>query len=839
MARSLKSSFGSVPRRLRPIALGATAIVALLIVATNRTALKHAGVRQASEFQEVGRSLGGPAGSWSESLDSSSQLERSPAQKPSAMDRPLPQRAEKRKGEYAAPPAAKIGAISDASNRLGASLDADASAIAAPEPMLDAPAEEEGESDELSMDGKSVPQELGGGTGGFDPELAPKLEEAKEDRGDSLEAFGSEEQSAQIRDRKYNVVVQLKAGVNAPPVGAPYPPVQVFQPEAKLQKDFEANGTARDRHLDSALSARENEVARMEVEDKIAGVLARPQASGRNEKKSRAPASPPTRRAGAIERPIDRPAKQANEDLAQDYLKRRASIEGLSFKEPIGYWSNSYLPGDSSLRSLHSSLATQDLTGIQQQLGRQSGLHLDAHQPAQPFDAPSDAAIAVFLQGDRAAVDGPTRMTLQVGLKGTVRGQGIRPAMNIGVVVDLSQANDPKIQEGIWSVVYALNELRDVGDRISLGVVGCDATRDLSAAQFKHGYIKVLAEQAGGCNGAGGSRIETLRRIAKGVTASDDPNAPLGSSALLLVTPRGPAADVVLLEGFAHRSAVAGMPVSVIGVGESGVFTDLERVALAGQGSRRVLRSAAEAKELVKRELAMVGGIVARAVRLRIRLAPGVKLVDVLGSERLDEARAQRVRDAEKSVDQRISRNLGIVADRGEDEEGIQIVVPVFLAADSHVVLLDVVVPGPGAVADVTVRFKDLAFLRNGIARANFSLGNRATIGGASLGALEQNVIKNRLAYETSEVLASAARLIKAGQNGQAVYELQAQRELLASFAAGYSGFARDQDLLRDIQLLEDYSALLASGAAAGSPWLSSSLDYSSKRKVLPLPRGE
>ena len=65
----------------------------------------------------------------------------------------------------------------------------------------------------------------------------------------------------------------------------------------------------------------------------------------------------------------------------------------------------------------------------------------------------------------------------------------------------------------------------------------------------------------------------------------------------------------------------------------------------------------------------------------------------MLGSERLDNLAATRVKAAERSLDVRISKNLGIQQDRGDDEEGIQIVIPAFHAGDSHVILLDVVVP--------------------------------------------------------------------------------------------------------------------------------------------------
>ena len=49
-----------------------------------------------------------------------------------------------------------------------------------------------------------------------------------------------------------------------------------------------------------------------------------------------------------------------------------------------------------------------------------------------------------------------------------------------------------------------------------------------------------------------------------------------------------------------------------------------------------VQAAAAQSAGLVDRELSAAARVIARAVRLRIRLAPGVRLVDVVGSERLD-----------------------------------------------------------------------------------------------------------------------------------------------------------------------------------------------------------
>ena len=157
---------------------------------------------------------------------------------------------------------------------------------------------------------------------------------------------------------------------------------------------------------------------------------------------------------------------------------------------------------------------------------------------------------------------------------------------------------------------------------------------------------------------------------------------------------------------------------------------------------------------LVDRELHASSRAVARALRLRIRLAPGVKLVDILGSRRLDEELAERVREAEVAIDRRLARNLGIQADRGEDEEGIQIVIPNFYAGDSHTILLDVVAENPGPLADVTLRYKDVVHLRNGVARANLTLQD----GPPAAGPLELNVLTNLVAWERAQQPRSVAR---------------------------------------------------------------------------------
>ena len=218
-------------------------------------------------------------------------------------------------------------------------------------------------------------------------------------------------------------------------------------------------------------------------------------------------------------------------------------------------------------------------------------------------------------------------------------------------------------------------------------------------------------------------------------------------------------------------------------------------------------------------------------MRLRIRLAPGVKLVDILGSRRLDEPQAARVREAEQATDRRMARYLGIGADRGRDEHGIQIVIPNFYANDAHVVLLDLVVDGPGPIADVTVRYKDVVYLRNGVAQAHLTIepGLRAA------GPLERNVMKNLAAWELSRQVHGISRHIAGGRLQEAGAQLSLLRYRVQGMRDEVAGWSADADLAADQAMLDDYLAILRSpvaGDALQRGYLADSLRYAAFRKL-------
>jgi len=513
------------------------------------------------------------------------------------------------------------------------------------------------------------------------------------------------------------------------------------------------------------------------------------------------------------------------------FLADRSRLTGLAFQEPKGYWANTYLPGDPAVRLLHRRLLASSSTVIG--ATGLSGLALAelASRSRQPLDAPSDGALALYVHADRAAVEGPSRAVLQVGIKGAVHHGGRRPAMRVAMVLDLSQGPDEPTRQRARALIEALGRARDTGDRFSLFVAGPRGGGVLEDAELRHGAIAVTLERlfSGTAEQPGEPMAvpEAVRAALGALGSGDGERIGLSTPLVLLVTPGIATADGAELEHLAHLGALAGITTSVVGLGPGAQTEALEPIALAGQGRRTVLSTPDEATALVRDEVQAVSRAVARSLRLHIRLAPGVRLVDVLGSHRLDAEQAARVRRAEQATDLELANRLGITLDRGDDEDGIQIVIPVFYAEDDHVILLDLVVPGPGPVADVRVRYKDLLRLRNGSADGSLALRR----GRESAGPLELNVLENVVAHEVARGLSDTSRRLERGDLAAAAARIEEVRALLGGVRQEIPELARNAEIGADLELASRYAAALSRAAGADTTTLVDSLRYAARRR--------
>jgi len=521
---------------------------------------------------------------------------------------------------------------------------------------------------------------------------------------------------------------------------------------------------------------------------------------------------------------------------AKRFLAKREVLTGLRFQSGTGYWANTYVPGDPAIRLLEARLQRWDRSALSASLG-DVRLEGAAQQNWQPFDLPRNAALAAYLHADKRAVNGRSRLRIQVGLQASRKRSGLRPGMNVAVVLDLRRPVDDATGAKLRALMMALAEARQPGDRFSITVAGRPGGLLVAPEQFRYGPIRVAMQSlfttTSDTRAPAMDLLAALQSASQSVRQDDDTSAPFGTSLVLLVSTAPFTKQRESLERMAHENAVAGIGLSVVAVGGGADLDSIDRLVLLGQGSRRVLAATEDAVKLVDRELHAASRAVARAVRLRIRLAPGVELIDVLGSKNLSKQAAQRVREAERSIDQRLARNIGIRADRGEDEEGIQIVIPSFFAGDSHVVLLDVVVPGPGPVADVSVRYKDLVYRRNGVARARLAIED----GRRGPGPLERNVLKNQLAYELARSAAATGRQLAAGDRQNAIRTLTAARQLIAGMRLEVPGWDNDGELRDDQVLLTQYLTVLGSsfaGAGGNQQNLANSLRYLAFRRLIP-----
>ena len=511
---------------------------------------------------------------------------------------------------------------------------------------------------------------------------------------------------------------------------------------------------------------------------------------------------------------FDVEGQERNESAAFSFLEARRTLDGLSFREARGYWANSYIPGDPKIRFLAARLtqAQQTLTP-----------HLLARPVVQPFDPPSRGALSVSLHADRRSLREPGRLLVQVALKATASHGRRRPPMNVGIVLD----RDGRHPLEMRALVEALQAMKAPGDRFRLILPGRGEV--VAPDAFRRGPLTLALSQA-----SNGHLVDAVRLAIEKVHAGDDPTMPLGTSLVLVATTRALGNDLGALSQLAHQSAVGGVSLSAVGVGDSIDRGELEQLALSGQGRRYFLEQSADANRIVDQELAATSRAVARALRLRIKLADGVRLVDVLDSSPLSERQTARVKEAEKSIDLRLSRNLGIEADRGEDEDGIQIVIPSFYAGEAHTILLDVVASGPGPIAEVTVRYKDLAALENTVAKASLALSGTT----ATEGPLERNVLKNFLALHLSRELEGAADMLDRGDQGGALARIEHLRNLwLGLSSAASPAFASDRETARDIAMLSEYViALTSSTTPSLAAYLADSLRYAGagKRRLLP-----
>ncbi len=431
-----------------------------------------------------------------------------------------------------------------------------------------------------------------------------------------------------------------------------------------------------------------------------------------------------------------------------------------SFLPRMCYFENTYLGGNAA--------HTEHLRRLDADFGAGARPYRDAKLPPQLFDPPTDGGLALTASLDRRWIDKPGRVVLQVGLQGSQRYGWRRPPIDVALVVDQPVvANDETVLvEAVTGLIRRLGPQ----DRMSVVLVGpspvvlapLGPVRDVRKHLAK-ALDAMRTPAATGPDGLARAMGHAGDLLEKG--AGNTARVP-GAQTVLLLTQGGGGREQAAQQA-AHDNNLRGLTNSVIDVSKE-VDNDWWSVANAGYGNYHQA-DPQDVLKAVDAELESLSRVIGRLLRLNVRLAPNVEAIRVIGSRVLGQQEVKAVKAREETTDRQLSKTMGVKADRGEDDDGIQTVIPYFYGGDSHVVLIELWVNKPGPVADVTLKFKDMVTLANATARANATL---SALPRAETPA-ERAVKQNLKGFEFAQTLQDAGRFATQGRYADAHRVLQ------------------------------------------------------------------
>ena len=458
-------------------------------------------------------------------------------------------------------------------------------------------------------------------------------------------------------------------------------------------------------------------------------------------------------------------------------VARLPAADALTYVHPerllprMFYFENTYLGGSAAYRERLIRLDTALREGE-----RPYRLSYGARQP---FDAPTTSGLEVTAELDAPYFDQPRRVFLQVGLRGSPRYGWRRPPLDVMLVIDgpaLSQA-----PEAVMDMIVEL--LAKLGPADRLGVIVADGEprvfTELARLDRARGRLAATldtlpaaAPRRYDANALGRAMSKAGEILA---AASADTAIVPGTETVLVVTAGNDAGRVASATASAHALTLQGAVTSVFTLDRSPERGGWWQVANAGHGNYHHLGDTTTG-ELVSWELESLARVVARLIRVNIRLGKTAGAIRVLGTRVLDEEEVARVKAREEATDKNLSRSMGITSDRGEDDDGIQTVIPYFYGDDSHVILVELWVDGPGPIADVTVKYKDMVNLGNATARTSVRIGSlpRPETPESEL------IAKNVAGFELAEALQRASYRVKHGDPAGAAAQLSIARDKAA-----------------------------------------------------------
>ena len=386
------------------------------------------------------------------------------------------------------------------------------------------------------------------------------------------------------------------------------------------------------------------------------------------------------------------------------------------------------------------------------------------------LDAPTTAGLALSATLSRRSLSTPGRAFLQIGLRGSARYGWRRPPLDIAVVIDPSAALADRT--GLTDAIIHLVRTLGAQDRVAVIVADSKVPQIIqpaaTARELRFSLLRTLKAHKFGLT-AGSQQTNALatamRTAAKTLSdlAATAHRIP-GSQVVVVLTDGRQHAPPTTAEQAAHELTLQGAVTSIIGLGGvNTIDTGWWRIANVGHGSFRTAL-AGHAAAAIDAELDSLTRVVARLIRVNIRLGKHAHAVRVIGAKVLGQEQVKRVKAREKVIDAKLAATMGVKADRGDDDDGIQTVIPYFLGGDAHTILVELWLDEPGHVADVTLRYKDLVTLGNATAQAAVDVPRFARPETAQ----HQRVVRRVHDAELAVALQNAAKSARQGNASEA-----------------------------------------------------------------------
>ena len=484
--------------------------------------------------------------------------------------------------------------------------------------------------------------------------------------------------------------------------------------------------------------------------------------------------------------------------------------KNISLDHPV-YFQNTYIGGDASLKYYKTLVSKGNSLN--------SWIHPDYHFPllhSQPYDPPVKGAMELYSHLDRNYIDGKSRIFLQIGLKGTDQFTWRQPPMTV-VILDLLPAHRSSEAEVF---VQSLLPKLDFYDRV--GLINEEVTVPVSSRQE---FKRFLRDHSNSEKSSPRDQETIWREVIKAFSSAKRENSMQNKRLFILAEKR----IAPFFTETIHELLLQEINSSVISWSFKNLTSHME-TAQAGEGNLHYVENEIEIAAAARAELKSLEKVVARSLRLSIQLSRGVKLIQIIGSRPLGEPEKKRVKQAEIAVDRKLARTLGIETDRGDDDPGLQTIIPYFYGSDEHIVILELETDRSGAVADIKLKYKDMVEMRNETLHTAVSLQKNPQ----QITPRQHTIAKNIVGLCSAQVLQKIqSDHLRHQDKLNVIRKFREDLQLLPEF------YYSDPDVVSDVELISQIEAIFSETTEIHKPMLNSILRLAELSKNISSDRGE